>query len=99
MRSAPRRINKAVWAAAGLSWRGHTELLASLTGAPDVAMMFYAERLRVVLATVHVPIAEVPTLLTRERIHRTIELAATELPRFGVAIPRLALAGLNPPRR
>ena len=89
-------INKAVWAAAGLSWRGHTELLASLTGAPHVAMMFYAERLRVVLATVHVPIAEVPTLLTRERIMRTIELAATELPRFGVAKPKLALAGLNP---
>lgn len=89
-------INKAVWAAAGLTWRGHTDLLASLTGAPHVAMMFYAERLRVVLATVHVPIAEVPTLLTRERIRRTIELAATELPRFGIATPRLALAGLNP---
>ena len=89
-------INKAVWAAAGLSWRGHTELLASLTGAPDVAMMFYAERLRVVLATVHVPITEVPILLTRERIQRTIELAATELPRFGLATPKLALAGLNP---
>ena len=89
-------INKAVWAAAGLSWRGHTDLLASLTGAPHVAMMFQSERLRVVLATVHVPIAEVPTLLTRERIQRTIELAAAELPRFGVAAPRLALAGLNP---
>ena len=89
-------INKGVWAAAGLSWRGHTDLLASLTGAPHVAMMFYTERLRVVLATVHVPIAEVPTLLTRERLRRTIELAATELPRFGIATPRLALAGLNP---
>ena len=71
-------INKGVWAAAGLSWRGHTDLLASLTGAPHVAMMFYTERLRVVLATVHVPIAEVPTLLTRERLRRTIELAATD---------------------
>jgi len=89
-------INKGVWAAAGLSWRGHTDLLASLTGAPHVAMMFYTERLRVVLATVHVPIAEVPTLLTRERLRRTIKLAATELPRFGIATPRLALAGLNP---
>lgn len=89
-------INKAVWAAAGLSWRGHTDLLASLTGAPHVAMMFYAERLRVVLATVHVPISEVPTLLTRERVQQTIALAATALPRFGVATPKLALAGLNP---
>ena len=89
-------INKAVWASAGLSWRGHTDLLASLTAAPHVAMMFYAERLRVVLATVHVPLSEVPTLLTRERVQQTITLAATELPRFGVATPRLALAGLNP---
>ena len=89
-------INKAVWAAAGLSWRGHTDLLAFLTEAPDVAMMFYSERLRVVLTTVHVPIAEVPGLLTRERVERTIELAAGELPRFGVVTPRLALAGLNP---
>ena len=89
-------INKAVWAAAGLSWRGHTDLLASLTEAPNVAMMFYAERLRVVLATVHVPIAEVPKLLTQERVQRTIELAAAELPRFGIETPRLALAGLNP---
>ena len=53
-------------------------------------------RLRVVLATVHVPLSEVPTLLTRERVQQTITLAATELPRFGVATPRLALAGLNP---
>ena len=89
-------INKAVWASAGLSWRGHTGLLAALTEAPHVAMMFCAERLRVVLATVHVPIAEVPALLTPSRVERTIELAARELPRFGVVTPRLALAGLNP---
>ena len=94
MTTAP--INKAVWAAAGLSWRGHTDLLASLTEAPHVAMMFYTERLSVVLATVHVPIAEVPSLLTLKRVERTIELAAMELPRFGVDRPRLALAGLNP---
>jgi 4-phospho-D-threonate 3-dehydrogenase / 4-phospho-D-erythronate 3-dehydrogenase len=43
--------------AAGLPWKGHTDLLAHLTGAPRVAMMFYSEPLRVVLATVHVPLA------------------------------------------
>jgi len=89
-------INKATWAAAGLPWRGHTDLLAHLTRTANVAMMFYAERLRVVLATVHVPIAQVPSLLTQERVERTIELAATELPHFGIAEPKLALAGLNP---
>ena len=89
-------INKTAWALAGLPWRGHTDLLAHLTGAADVAMMFYAERLRVVLATVHVALAEVPRLLTATRIERTIVLAHDELPRFGFSAPRLVLAGLNP---
>ena len=89
-------VNKQAWARAGLRWRGHTELLADLTGAGDVRMMFYAGRLSVVLATVHVPLAHVPALLTRERLEKTIALAHAELPRFGVARPRLALAGLNP---
>ena len=53
-------INKEAFAAAGLQWRGHTDLLAHLTGARQVAMMFYAESLRVVLATVHIPLSEVP---------------------------------------
>ena len=89
-------ISKLAWARAGLRWHGHTELLAELTGAGDVRMMFHAERLSVVLATVHVPLAHVPAVLTRERLETTIALAHAELPRFGVARPRLALAGLNP---
>jgi 4-hydroxythreonine-4-phosphate dehydrogenase len=89
-------INKEAFAAAGLPWRGHTDLLAHLTGSPRVAMMFYAETLRVVLATVHIPIAEVPRALTRDVIEGTVDLAARELPRFGIPHPRLAVAGLNP---
>jgi len=89
-------INKEAFAAAELPWRGHTDLLAHLTGAPRVAMMFYAESLRVVLATVHIALAEVPRALTREVLEGTIDLAARELPRFGFASPRLAVAGLNP---
>ncbi len=89
-------INKEAFAAAGLPWRGHTDLLAHLTGSPRVAMMFYAEALRVILATVHIPIAEVPRALTRDVIEGTVELTARELPRFGIAHPRLAVAGLNP---
>ena len=89
-------INKTAFRLAGLPWRGHTDLLAHLTGAADVAMMFHAERLRVVLATVHIPLAEVPAQLTRQRMERTIELAAAGLPRFGYPAPRLAVAGLNP---
>jgi 4-hydroxythreonine-4-phosphate dehydrogenase len=89
-------INKAAWALAGLPWRGHTELLAHLTGAPRVAMMFYSRPLRVVLATVHVALGDVPRLITREGLTDLIRLSASELPRFGFPRPRLALAGLNP---
>jgi 4-hydroxythreonine-4-phosphate dehydrogenase len=89
-------VNKESFALAGLPWRGHTELLAELTGAPRVAMMFYADALRVVLATVHIPLAEVPRALTRTLVEEVIALAAAELPRFGYGSPRLAVAGLNP---
>ena len=89
-------INKEAFALAGLPWKGHTDLLAHLTGTPRVAMMFYAEELRVVLATIHVPIADVPRLLTRELVDFIIDLTAREIPRFGFSRPRLALAGLNP---
>jgi 4-hydroxythreonine-4-phosphate dehydrogenase len=89
-------INKEAFAVAGLRWPGHTELLAHLTGAPRVAMMFHSDALRVVLATIHVPLARVPELLTRELMEQTIELTWQALPRFGVDSPRLAVAGLNP---
>ncbi len=89
-------ISKEAFAAAGLPWKGHTDLLAELTGVQRVAMMFYAEALRVVLATVHIPLAEVSRALTRELLEGVIELTAAELPRFGYEAPRLAVAGLNP---
>ncbi len=89
-------ISKEAFAMAGLPWRGHTELLAHLTGAPFVAMMFHADAIRVVLATIHVPLAEVPRLLTRALLEQVIRLTARELPRFGFAEPRLAVCGLNP---
>ena len=59
-------------------------------------MMFWSEKLRVVLATIHIPLAEVPAALTIDSVSGIIELTHRELPRFGVARPRLALAGLNP---
>ena len=89
-------INKTAWKLAGLKWPGHTELLANLTGTADVAMMFYTESLRVVLATVHIPLSLVAEHLTQTRVERTVELAHDELPLFGCPSPRLALAGVNP---
>jgi 4-hydroxythreonine-4-phosphate dehydrogenase len=89
-------INKEAFALASLPWKGHTDLLAHLTGTPRVAMMFSAAELRVVLATIHVPLADVPRLLTRELVEFIIDLTARELPRFGYPRPRVALAGLNP---
>jgi 4-hydroxythreonine-4-phosphate dehydrogenase len=89
-------VNKLGFSRAGLHWKGHTDLLADLTHAPRVAMLFWSEPLKVVLATVHVPLAEVPRLLTRTLLGEIIDLTARELPRFGIVRPRLALAGLNP---
>lgn len=89
-------VSKLGFARAGLPWKGHTDLLAHLTSAPDVAMMFWSEHLRVVLATVHIPLAQVPRALTQDTLERTIRLTARELPAFGIARPKLAVAGLNP---
>ena len=91
-------INKEALRLAGLPWNGHTDLLAHLTGARRVAMMFYAESLIVVLATVHVALAEVPAMITPALIEDIVALTAAELPRLGLVggAPRLAVAGLNP---
>ena len=62
-------VNKLAFAAAGLPWKGHTDLLAHLTGSPRVAMMFWSDPLKVVLATVHVPLAEVPRMITADLLH------------------------------
>lgn len=89
-------VNKEAFRLAGLPWNGHTDLLAHLTSSSDVAMLFYSDALRVVLATVHVPLAEVPRLLTVRAMEQVIALTARELPAFGIARPRIAVAGLNP---
>jgi 4-hydroxythreonine-4-phosphate dehydrogenase len=89
-------ISKTALAQAGLPWKGHTDLLAHICGAPRVAMMFHTPGLKVVLVTVHVPLSAVPALLTRDTVEGVLRLTAGALPRFGVATPRIALAGLNP---
>ena len=71
-------------------------MLAALTGA-ETAMMLASDRLRVVLATTHVPLRDVPRLLTAERIARTAAITRAGLADwFGLADPRIALCALNP---
>jgi 4-hydroxythreonine-4-phosphate dehydrogenase len=89
-------INKLAFARAGLPWKGHTDLIAHLCDDARVAMLFHSPQLTVALATVHVPLAEVPALLTRARLAETIALTAAWMPLVGPSRPRIAVAGLNP---
>lgn len=82
---------------AGFAFPGHTELLADRFGVRDVVMMFAGPKFKIALATVHVPLRDVPRVLTTERLRRVIELLAEALVRdFGIAAPRIGVVGLNP---
>ncbi len=94
MATAP--INKQSLRLAGLPFPGHTEYLASLTHCHDFAMAFFSPRLRVALLTIHVALREVPALVRQADLERLIRLADRELRLYGIADPRIAVAGLNP---
>jgi len=82
---------------AGFAFPGHTEMLAERLGAAEVAMAFVGPRLRVALATVHVPLREVAGRLTAARVASVTRMLAGALGRdLGVARPRLGVVGLNP---
>jgi len=90
-------ISKEALNAAGYAFPGHTELLASLTGAEYPVMMLAGPRLRVVLVTIHLPLRAVPAALSTERISRTIRITDQGLREYwGIASPHVAVAGLNP---
>ena len=90
-------ISKQWIARAGFAFPGHTEYLAARAGVSEFAMMLAGPTLRVTVATTHVPLRDVPRLLTVDGIASAIWLTADALARrFGVAAPRVAVAGLNP---
>lgn len=96
-------IAKAPLYAAGFRFPGHTEFIAELTadapfpGTRGPVMMLTAKDLRACLVTIHSPLAEVPELVTAERVSRTARVVYEAMQRdFGLARPRLALAALNP---
>ena len=89
-------LNKESMHAAGVNFPGHTEILAARSNTPHVAMMLVNDQLRVMLATIHIALAEVSPSLSVDLELRTIELAASACRGMGIASPRVAVAGLNP---
>ncbi len=89
-------INKESLQMAGHLYPGHTEILAERTGARDSVMMLAAGAMRVLHVTTHIPIAEVPRAISKERILRVLELGDEALRRMGIGKPSFAVAGLNP---
>ena len=88
---------KALIDGAGFAYPGHTEFLAALAGAERAVMMLVSPQLRVVPATIHIPLSEVPRALTPDLLRATIAITARGLrDRFAIARPRIAVAGLNP---
>jgi 4-hydroxythreonine-4-phosphate dehydrogenase len=88
---------KALKDGAGFAFPGHTEFLAHLAGVERVVMMLACPGLRVVPATIHIPLSDVPRALTPALLEDTIRITHAGLIRdFGLARPRIAVAGLNP---
>jgi len=82
---------------AGHHYPGHTEMLAALCNTSNFAMMMAGERLKVVLVTIHHGLAQVPGLINRREVARILRLTILAMRRdFGLARPRVAVAGLNP---
>lgn len=90
-------VNKAAMRKAGSKFSGHTELLAEHTKTDNFAMMLAGGKLRVVLATIHIPLKNVSAELSKERILKIIQITWDALHnKFGFEKPRIAVAGLNP---
>lgn len=88
---------KALKDGANFAYPGHTEYLAALAGQEDVVMMLASEQLRVVPATIHIALSDVPAALTPALLRRTIEITHQGLKRqFAIPEPRIAISGLNP---
>ena len=90
-------VHKGVINQAGITFTGHTEYLAAKTGTPRVVMMLAGAGLRVALATTHLPLKDVPAAITRHELETTMRILHADLvSKFGIAQPRILVAGLNP---
>lgn len=89
-------IQKEAWHAAGIEFAGHTEMLADRLGITDFCMMLTSESISCVLATIHIPLADVPKSLTTDAILRAIRLGADALAAREQRPARVTVCGLNP---
>ncbi len=90
-------VHKGIINDAGIAFTGHTEFLAARTCAPHVVMMLVGGGLRVALATTHVAVKDIAQQITPAGLEQTLRVLQHDLTaRFGIAAPRIAVAGLNP---
>lgn len=90
-------VHKGVINDAGIPFTGHTEFLAELTKTPQVVMMLAGGGMRVALATTHLPLREVADAITAPLLESVLRIMQRDLQRrFGIAQPRILVAGLNP---
>ncbi len=90
-------VHKGVINDAGILFSGHTEFLQELCGVERVVMMLATEELRVALVTTHLPLKDVSATITPERLTQVTRILDTDLKKFfGIARPRILVAGLNP---
>jgi 4-hydroxythreonine-4-phosphate dehydrogenase len=90
-------VQKSVITQSGVAFSGHTELLAELTGAPQPVMLLAGKKLRVALATTHLPLRAVPGALERSKLESLIRILHRDMQRrFRIERPRVLVLGLNP---
>ncbi|MDQ7987592.1 4-hydroxythreonine-4-phosphate dehydrogenase PdxA [Pseudomonas sp. G34] len=90
-------VHKGIINEAGMAFSGHTEFLADLTATPQVVMMLATQGLRVALVTTHLPLKDVASAITVERLQRVTRILHADLrDKFGIAKPRILVCGLNP---
>ena len=90
-------VHKGVINESGISFSGHTELLAELTRTSRAVMMLATDELRVALATTHLPLAKVPAAITEPLLEEVITILHNDLRhKFGISAPHILVAGLNP---
>ena len=89
-------LNKEALHAGGHNFPGHTEMLAHLTGTPEVSMLLTAPKLRVIHVTTHVGLLDAVELINVDLVERTIQRGHDVLVRSGIPHPRIAVCGINP---